>query len=63
MTVQLYKRTGTGAVYLIRDPDGRTVGQVDWIMSGDRVGIHCYSHDSKYKPAKIQKIFRHSWRA
>lgn len=63
MSVELYRRTRTGNVYIIRDSDGLVIGRVDWIMSGDNVGIHCYSHNPKYKPAKIQKIFRHSWRA
>ena len=62
MTVQLHKRTDTGTLYFIRDDAGRVVGSVDWKMSGDNVGIHCYSHDSRYKPPKIRKIFRHSWR-
>ena len=62
MEVTLYKRMLDGNMYLIRDSDGRVIGSVDWKMSGDNVGIHCYSHDSRYKPPKIRKIFRHSWR-
>ena len=63
MEVKLHRRTPTGNVYFIRDPDGLVIGSVDWIMAGDNVGTHCYSHNNKYKPPKIQKIFRHSWRA
>jgi len=62
MTVQLIKRIPAGNVYFIRDSDGRLIGQVDWIMAGANVGIYYYSRDNRYKPAKIQKIFRHSVR-
>ena len=63
MEVKLHRRTDTGNLYFIRDNDGRVIGSVDWKMSGDNVGIYCYSHDSRYKPAKIQKIFRHAERS
>ena len=61
MTVELYRRTRTGNVYIVRNPDGHVIGQVDWIMAGNNIGIHCYSHDSKYRPDKIRKIFRHNF--
>ena len=57
MTVQLHRRTRTGNVYIIRDPDGRVIGQIDWIMAGANVGLHYYSRDPKYKPPKIRKLF------
>ena len=62
MSIELFKRTRCGNTYFIRDSDGRIIGQVDWIMAGANVGIYYYSRDSRYKPAKIQKIFRHSVR-
>ena len=62
MTVQLYRRHLSGNTYFIRDSDGRIVGRVEWIMTGASVGQYFYSHDSRYKPAKIQKIFRHECR-
>lgn len=58
MTVELFKRTRTGNIYLIRDASGRVIGQVDWIMAGDNVGKYCYSYDSRYRPDKIRKLFR-----
>lgn len=57
MTVQLHRRTATGNVFFLRDPDGRVIGQIDWIMAGDKVGLHYYSHDPKYKPPMIRKLF------
>jgi len=62
MSVELFKRTWNGVIYLIRDSDGRLIGQVDWIMAGANVGIHYYSRDARYKPPKIRKIFRHCYR-
>ena len=59
MKVELYRRHLSGNTYFVKDPDGRVVGRVEWIMSGTNVGQYFYSHDPKYKPAKIQKIFRH----
>lgn len=61
MTVELFKRTRTGNIYLIRDASGHVIGQVDWIMAGPNVGLLCYSHDSRYRPDKIRKIFRHNF--
>ena len=58
MQVELYRRHLSGNTYFVRDPDGRIVGRVEWIMAGEAVGVYCYSHSPKYKPAKIQKIFR-----
>lgn len=63
MTVELFRRTGTGNIYMIRDNAGRVIGQVNWIMAGADIGVHCYSHDSKYRPDKIRKIFRHNFPA
>ena len=60
MEVTLYKRLVNGNMYLIRDSDGRLIGRVDWIMAGPDVGQHFYSHDTRYKPPKIRKIFRHA---
>lgn len=60
MQVELFRRNRNGNTYFVRDPDGRIVGRVEWIMAGEAVGVYCYSHSPKYKPAKIQKIFRHT---
>ena len=62
MEVKLHRRIPTGEVYFIRDSDGKLIGQVDWIMAGGNVGLHYYSRDSRYKPPKIRKIFRHSYK-
>ena len=63
MEVILYRTNSDGNTYFIRNSDGRVIGRVDWIMAGDNVGVHCYSHDPQYKPPKIRKLFRHNFPA
>ena len=58
MTVKLIKHTHIGSIYCIYDLAGRPIGQVEWKMAGPNVGQYFYSMDSKYKPAKLRKIFR-----
>lgn len=57
MEVKLHRRTATGNVFFLRDSDGKVIGRIEWIMSGDNVGLHYYSHDTRYKPPKIRKLF------
>ena len=58
MEIALFRRTRTGNVYIIRNESGAVIGRVEWIMAGDNVGVHVYSHDAKYKPARLRKAFR-----
>ena len=58
MEITLLRRTRTGTIYLIRNQSGAVIGRVEWIMAGDNVGVHVYSHDARYKPARLHKAFR-----
>jgi len=63
MDIRIMRRTGSGTVYGLFNTDGRAVGTLVWTMAGPNVGKAYYSHDSRYKPPKIRKLFRQSYAA